>query len=113
MVGCAIVAKAGARPASIEEIIAAHPRIHTAEGCFYRDVLLAAARVSGIAPRVFPPKELDAAAEKALKIDESEITRLLAKIGSAVGSPWGKDQKMAALAAFTLLGETAPARGAR
>src|SRR5205814_4572156 len=35
---CAVVARHGELPA-LEEIVSAHPRIHTAEGLFYRDVL--------------------------------------------------------------------------
>src|SRR4249920_3202607 len=52
---CAIVAKGGdAR--DLDEVLASHPRIHTAEGCFYRDVLREACPIP---LRVVPPSSLD------------------------------------------------------
>jgi hypothetical protein len=93
LVGCAIVAQKAALPASLEEIIAAHPRIHAAEGCFYRDVLRGAAEANGLTASVIPPRSLDFSAHSAL----------LAEAGRGAGKPWAKDQKLAALAAWSLL----------
>lgn len=92
-VACAIVAKGAAMRYSLTEILAAHPRIHSAEGCFYRDVLLRAVEVNRIPVRVAPPHSLDLDGNAAL----------LTEAGRAVGKPWARDQKMAALAAWTLL----------
>src|SRR5512140_154191 len=92
-VACAIVANGAAMDSSLGEILAAHPRIHTAEGCFYRDVLVRAAEVNHVPVRVVPPRSLDLDGNAAL----------LAEAGRAVGKPWARDQKMAALAAWTLL----------
>jgi len=79
---CALVAKAG-DPGSLEHILAAHPRLHTAEGCLYRDVLREACPVK---VELVPPKSLD-----------------ISKVGKLSGPPWGKDQKLAALAAWQVL----------
>lgn len=79
---CALVAKAG-DPGSLEHILAAHPRLHTAEGCLYRDVLREACPVK---VELVPPKSLD-----------------ISKVGKLSGPPWGKDQKLAALAAWHVL----------
>lgn len=86
---CAIVANAAPLAWSLADIVAAHPRIHTAEGCFYRDALAAAARELDLDVHVIAPKELDA----------SRVAALAGK----VGRPWGKDQKLAALAAWTIM----------
>ncbi|MFL5249282.1 MAG: hypothetical protein ACJ79V_15805, partial [Myxococcales bacterium] len=64
-------------------ILAAHPRIHTAEGCFYRDVFREACPVRVL---LVPPSSLDAAT-----------------IGKIARPPWGRDQKLAALAAWAVL----------
>lgn len=87
---CAIVAKLG-DAGNLDEVLASHPRIHTAEGCFYRDVLRDACSipVSLIAPASLDPS----------------------KLGKLAGPPWGKDQKLAALAASTLLPARATPRG--
>jgi hypothetical protein len=90
---CAIVAGRAPMPPSVEEIVAAHPRIHAAEGCFYRDVLLRAAEANRLPSRIVPPRSLG--------LDGK--APLLADAGRAVGKPWARDQKLAALAAWTVL----------
>lgn len=102
IVRCAIVARQGVMP-PLEEVVRAHPRIHTAEGTFFRDVLLDAAELLRVATEVFPPKELDALALNAMTIPSEQMATLLARAGKALGPPWGKDEKMASLAAWTAL----------
>ena len=82
---CALVAKPG-DPGTLEHILAAHPRLHTAEGCLYRDVLREACPIP---VELVPPKSLE-----------------IAQVGKLSGPPWGKDQKLAALAAWRLLSDS-------
>jgi hypothetical protein len=77
---CAIVAKSD-EPRSLDEVLASHPRIHTAEGQFYRDVLRDACPVP---VHFVAPASLD-----------------VSKVGKLAGPPWGRDQKLAALAAWS------------
>ena len=84
---CAVVAKRAVM-LPLEEVVAAHPRIHTAEGCFYRDVLVEAAEASGMHVRVVAPKELDAKDDR------------LVKVGKVVGKPWSVDWKLAVMGAW-------------
>ena len=79
---CAIVAKEGI-PGSLDETLASHPRLHTAEGCFYRDVFRDA---SPIRAEVVPPARLD-----------------VSTVGKLAPAPWGRDQKLAALAAWLVM----------
>ena len=102
VVCCAVVAKDPALP-SLGEILAAHPRIHSAEGRFYRDVLEAAIRERGVTVRVLSPLRLEEVAAKAMKLGVGEIAPLLDAAGRVAGRPWAKDQKVAALAAWTVL----------
>jgi hypothetical protein len=90
LVACAIVAKPG-KMGSLAEILASHPRIHTSEGLFYRDVLRAAAEAIGLAVHMVSPDKLDA-----------KDPRLIA-VGRAIGKPWNQDCKLAALAAWRVL----------
>jgi hypothetical protein len=79
---CAIIAKPG-NPGNLDEVLASHPRIHTAEGCFYRDVLGEACPI----PVYFvSPASLDPS-----------------KVGKLARPPWGRDQKLAALAAWMVM----------
>ena len=79
---CAIVAKDG-DPGSLDRILAAHSRIHGAEGALYRDVLREACTVP---VKLVPPRSLDHT-----------------KVGKLAPPPWGRDQKLAALAAWSVL----------
>ena len=81
---CAIVAKNGEAP-SLDEILASHPRMHTCEGFFYRDVLREACAIPA---HIVPPASLDAS-----------------KVGKLAAAPWGRDQKLAALAAWSVMGK--------
>ena len=79
---CAIVAKdydAG----DLDQILASHSRIHMAEGSFYREVFRDAC---GVPARVVPPSGLD-----------------ITSVGKLAPPPWGRDQKLAALAAWTVM----------
>ena len=80
---CAIVAKQG-EAVSFTQALGSHPRIHTAEGLFYRDVFRDACPVPS---RVVPPAALNVSA-----------------LGKLKAKPWGRDQKLAALAAWTVMG---------
>jgi hypothetical protein len=79
---CALVAKEGDAP-DLVAALSSHPRMHTAEGCFYRDVLREACPIP---TRIVPPRSLDPS-----------------KVGKLAGPPWGRDQKLAALAAWSVL----------
>ena len=75
----AIVAKDGDLP-DAESALATHMRIHMAEGLFYRDVFRAAFQIPC---RITPAASLDVTA-----------------VGKLAARPWGRDQKLAALAAW-------------
>jgi hypothetical protein len=88
---CAIVAKRGEIP-ELDTVLASHPRIHTCEGLFYRDVLVAAAQALDLETRLVPPGDLD-------PNDPRLVTT-----GRVVGKPWNRDWKLASLAAWIALG---------
>jgi hypothetical protein len=77
-----IVARDGA-PQSLDEMLSSHPRWHSAEAYFYRDVFRAALSIPAhlVVPRSLQPEEL----------------------GKLAPSPWGRDQKLAALAGWAAL----------
>ena len=87
---CAIVAKLGTMP-ELERILDSHPRIHAAEGLFYRDAVAEAATSSGLGVKVVSPDSFD------LK------KPALVEAGRLVGKPWDRDWKLASLAAWRIL----------
>jgi hypothetical protein len=78
----ALVAKEGSA-GDLGKALASHTRTHAAEGYFYRDVFREACAVP---VRIIPPASLD-----------------VSRIGKLAAAPWGRDQKLAALAAWTVL----------
>ena len=79
---CAVVAKEGVT-GDVGAVLASHPRMHAAEGFFYRDVLRDACPVP---IRIVSPSSLDPS-----------------KVGKLAAAPWGRDQKLAALAAWSVM----------
>jgi hypothetical protein len=92
LVGCAIVAKKHPMPGSLADIVAAHPRIHTAEGAFYRDVFTLACQRNRLKSVVVSPND-------ALLASQGALAPLVKK----VGRPWSRDERLAALAAWSIL----------
>ncbi|MBI1731586.1 MAG: hypothetical protein HYR49_02300 [Gammaproteobacteria bacterium] len=88
---------------SIEEILAVHFRMHKAEGVLFRDALVRAAKACGLRLVAIPENVLMKHAKSALRVSESGLMKEAVMLGKAVGPPWGKDQKDAALAALVAL----------
>jgi hypothetical protein len=78
----AIVAREGILT-DLDKVLATHARIHSAEGVLYRDVFREACQVPC---RIIPPASLDISA-----------------VGKLATKPWGRDQKLAALAAWQVM----------
>ena len=95
---------------SVEQILAAHLRLHRAEGALFQDALGTAARACGITLLAVPVKQLATEARTAFGSRTEEVLARIALLGKPVGPPWGKDQKEAALAAAIAL--RAPRSGA-
>jgi hypothetical protein len=80
-----------------------HFRRHPAEGVLFWNALVRATIVCGLRLVAIPEKFLTEQAQRALATPMSGLTKRITEIGKSVGSPWGKDQKDAALAALITL----------
>ena len=90
-------------PAALADILAAHTRIHAAEGAFYRDVLADACAQLGVCVVRAPERDLWVIARESLACSEEELRERLAAQGKRLGAPWSEDQKLATLAALASL----------
>lgn len=88
---------------STDEILAVHFRMHKAEGALFRDALARAIDACGPRLVAIPEKNLAEHAAKVLGTPEIRLRKVIATLGKAIGPPWGKDQKDAALAALVAL----------
>jgi hypothetical protein len=95
----------GNRPfvATLDQILAAHPKVHSAEGELYRDLLAEACASLGIPAVPLGEKAVWAQAARVLKLSEEQLRARLQALGQEVGSPWGEDQRLAAAAGWAVL----------
>jgi hypothetical protein len=90
---CAIIGPRKPPPADVETILRSHALMHAAEGELYRAALAAAAEAGGLEVTTIPARELDLSAQA------------VRDLGHGAGAPWGRDQKLAALAAALRLAD--------
>jgi hypothetical protein len=86
-------------PNVLADILAAHSRIHAAEGVFYREALVEACVRLRLRVVRAPERDLWPLSAKALVSTEVKLRTRLREMGKRLGPPWGEDQKVAALAA--------------
>lgn len=107
MLTSAAILLSSARPLpDLEEILASHPLIHTAEGEFFRQVFREAFEKLGVPVTGIRARDLDDCALKAFGKTTPTIQKRIDGMGRSLGPPWTKDEKTAALAAAIVLGRT-------
>jgi len=100
--GALLLASGRALP-GLEQILASHALIHTADGELFRDSLRAASTVSNLPLEGIREKQLFAAASKALCVQPAALQERVTGLGKALGPPWTQDEKFAALGAWLTL----------
>jgi hypothetical protein len=100
IVACAVLVADPMPDWSTDEILAVHFRMHKAEGVLFPDALVQGARACGLNVVVIPEKRLTEHAERSFARPLSRLMKEIETLGKSVGTPWGKDQKSAALAAM-------------
>ena len=102
LAGCGIVLGSGRPLPPLATILRSHPMLHTAEGIFYRDALVRAAKnrfpETGISER-----ELFTRAACGLQRPAHQLRRQLANMGKLLGPPWREDEKYSAIVAWLAL----------
>jgi len=90
-------------PGALETILASHALIHTADGNHFREALASACVALKLPCARIAKRDLPAEAARALKRTARELTATVTRLGRDAGSPWGADQKSAALLGWLLL----------
>jgi hypothetical protein len=98
-----ILDSSGRDRGSLEAILASHALIHTADGNHFREALGAACAAEKLPCTRIRQRDLPGEAARALQRTARVLTATVARLGREVGSPWGADQKGAALIAWLLL----------
>jgi hypothetical protein len=89
LTGAAVLVGRPLPPWTTAQILAVHVRMHQAEGALFPTALIEALRGAGVPVLETPEAGLDPSRA--------------ATLGASAGPPWGRDQKLAALAAMMVL----------
>jgi hypothetical protein len=100
---CGLLLASGKPLPDLPQILASHALIHTADGELFREALLHAGKRCGLETFKAKESELLERASCTLHLKADELGRRLVHLGSAVGSPWTQDEKLAALVAWISL----------
>src|SRR5438552_10434633 len=102
---CAVLVPSPMPAWSTEDILAVHFRMHKAEGVLFPDAICRAAEASNLQLVAVPEKRLAERSEATFGVPFDRSMETIAALGKTIGPPWGKDQKIATLAAIIALRE--------
>lgn len=103
LVASGVVLGGGRPDFTLSQALSTHAAMHGAEGWLFREALIEASQKCGLKATGVPEREVPARVAAALGISESTVGELVQQLGRGQGSPWGRDQKAAALAALVAL----------
>jgi hypothetical protein len=106
LAGVAILLSSARPLPNLDEILASHALVHTAEGEFFRQTFRHAFENLEVSVIGIRERELDERARKAFGKLATQVRRNINGMGRILGPPWTQDEKTAALAAAIVLAET-------
>jgi hypothetical protein len=105
-VNCAgILFASGRQLPDLAGILRSHALIHTAEGDFFREVLVQACESSALPVTRVKEREVRERAAATVRLSAAELQALIGELGRTLGPPWRVDEKLASLAAWIALRE--------
>ncbi|HEX9255639.1 MAG TPA: hypothetical protein VF938_08830 [Candidatus Angelobacter sp.] len=106
LIGAAILLSSARPLPDLDEILASHALIHTAEGESFRQVFRHAFESMEVPVTGISERELDERAQQAFGKLATHVRKNINGMGRILGPPWTQDEKTAALAAAIVLAET-------
>src|SRR5262249_39168100 len=103
LVGSAILLSSARPLPDLDEILASHALIHTAEGEFFRQAFRLALERRELPATGIRERELAERARKAFGTAATLLQKRINAMGRILGPPWTQDEKTAALAAAIVL----------
>ena len=107
LVGSGILFGSGRPLPDLAAVLRSHPLIHTAEGEFFREVLASANERCSLPVRRIKEREVWERAATALHLELQAVQERINTLGRSLGPPWRQDEKLASLAAWIALAESA------
>jgi hypothetical protein len=103
LVGAGILLASGRPLPPLAAILRSHALIHTAEGEFFRDVLVAASKHCSLEVTKVKERDIWETAAKVFGLPIADLQQRIGQLGNSVGPPWRQDEKFASLAAWIAL----------
>jgi len=101
--GCALLLASGRALPALDEILASHTLIHTADGELFRDAILYACEERRLSAQGVKERELMELASRQLRKGPEMLQRRIAELGRGLGPPWSQDEKLSTLVAWLSL----------
>jgi len=105
VVGAGILASSGRPLPDLAATLQSHALIHTAEGEFFRDVLIRASEHCSLSVMKIKEREIWERGAAAFKLSAPDLQGRINGIGKPIGPPWTQDEKLASLVAWIALTE--------
>ena len=106
---CGLPLASGRPLPDLEEILASHAQIHTADGELFREAMIHSGARLGLRTEGIKERELLEQAAQVFRVQPAALMRRVTELGSPLGAPWSQDEKFATLAAWLAL--AAPHKG--
>ena len=103
IVSCASMQSSGKPLPTLENILASHALIHTAEGEFFRAAIAEACEFHNLPLTKIREREVYQVASGRFKLTEEELQERINRLGKLLGPPWRQDEKMATVAGLLSL----------
>lgn len=103
LVGGGILFGSGGPLPDLEAILRSHALIHTAEGKFFREVLVGACERCSLPVVRHTEREVWKRGEEAFQLATKTLQERIDALGRSLGPPWRQDEKLAALTAWIAL----------
>jgi hypothetical protein len=100
---CGVLVRTGRPLPGLEEILASHALLHTAEGHMFRDALCHGASNLALSTERVEERDVYDYAARRLGMSVQALQSRLAELGRELGPPWREDQKLAVIAAWVAL----------
>ena len=105
VVGAGILFASGRPLPLLAAILRSHALIHTAEGEFFREVLVQASEHGSLPVTKIKEREIWERGATVLRRPPADLQQLIDGLGKSLGPPWRQDEKLASMAAWIALAE--------
>ena len=106
VVGAGILFASGRPLPDLAATLRSHALIHTAEGEFFREVLVRASEHCSLHVTKVKEREVWDRGTMVFRLPSADLQQRIGGLGRSLGPPWRQDEKLASLAAWITLAES-------